>query len=237
MDERYRLRFKQICIDWPLAREIFRIGIPAAIQTTVITLSNIVVQTNINGLGVNSITAYAAYFKIENVIYLPIMAIGQACSTFVSQNVGVGKIMRSKRGTTISIYFGLAVTAVTICAVLYLADFAFGLFTNDKDVIAIGSSIAFVIMPFYFLYVFLEVLASAIRGSGSTLPTMFIILLNMCVIRICVLKLIMYFNPTPDGVAWVYPITWVFTVASLYWYYKSERWNPVKILAKPDTSQ
>ena len=201
MDERYRLRFKQICIDWPLAREIFRIGIPAAIQTTVITLSNIVVQTNINGLGVNSITAYAAYFKIENVIYLPIMAIGQACSTFV------------------------------------LADFAFGLFTNDKDVIAIGSSIAFVIMPFYFLYVFLEVLASAIRGSGSTLPTMFIILLNMCVIRICVLKLIMYFNPTPDGVAWVYPITWVFTVASLYWYYKSERWNPVKILAKPDTSQ
>ena len=237
MDERYRLRFKQICIDWPLAREIFRIGIPAAIQTTVITLSNIVVQTNINGLGVNSITAYAAYFKIENVIYLPIMAIGQACSTFVSQNVGVGKIMRSKRGTTISIYFGLAVTAVTICTVLFFADFAFGLFTSDKDVIAIGSSIAFVIMPFYFLYVFLEVLASAIRGSGSTLPTMFIILLNMCVIRICVLKLIMYFTPTPDGVAWVYPITWVFTVASLYWYYKSERWNPVKILAKPDTSQ
>ena len=237
MDERYRLRFKQICIDWPLAREIFRIGIPAAIQTTVLTFSNIVVQTNINGLGVNTITAYAAYFKIENVIYLPIMAIGQACSTFVSQNVGVGKIMRSKRGTTISIYFGLAVTAVLICAVLYLADFAFGLFTSDKDVIAIGSSLAFVIMPFYFLYVFLEVLASAIRGSGSTLPTMFIILLNMCIIRICVLKLIMYFNPTPDGVAWVYPITWVFTVASLYWYYKSERWNPVKILAKPDTSQ
>ena len=237
MDSRYCLRFKKITLDLPLAREIFRIGIPAAIQTTVITLSNIVVQTNINGLGVNSITAYAAYFKIENVIYLPIMAIGQACSTFVSQNVGVGKIMRSKRGTTISIYFGLAVTAVTICAVLYLADFAFGLFTNDKDVIAIGSSIAFVIMPFYFLYVFLEMLASAIRGSGSTLPTMFIILLNMCVIRICVLKLIMYFNPTPDGVAWVYPITWVFTVASLYWYYKSERWNPVKILVKPDISQ
>lgn len=55
----------------------------------------------------------------------------------------------------------------------------------------------------------------------------------MCVIRIGVLKLIMYFNPTADGVAWVYPITWVFTVACLYWYYRSERWNPVKVLAKP----
>ena len=116
---------------------------------------------------------------------------------------------------------------------LFFADFAFGMFTDDAEVIAIGSSIAFVIMPFYFLYVFLEVLASSIRGSGSTLPTMFIILVNMCVIRIGVLKLIMYFNPTADGVACVYPITWVFTVACLYWYYRSERWNPVKVLAKP----
>lgn len=233
MDSRYCLRFKKITLDLPLAREIFRIGIPAAIQTIVITLSNIVVQTNINGLGVNSIAAYAAYFKVENVIYLPIMALGQACSTFISQNVGVGKIMRSKRGTAISIYFGLAVTAVSISLVLFFADFAFGMFTDDAEVIAIGSSIAFVIMPFYFLYVFLEVLASSIRGSGSTLPAMFIILVNMCVIRIGVLKLIMYFNPTADGVAWVYPITWVFTVACLYWYYRSERWNPVKVLAKP----
>lgn len=120
MDARYCLRFKKITLDLPLAREIFRIGIPAAIQTIVITLSNIVVQTNINGLGVNSIAAYAAYFKVENVIYLPIMALGQACSTFISQNVGVGKIMRSKRGTAISIYFGLAVTAVSISLVLFL---------------------------------------------------------------------------------------------------------------------
>lgn len=120
MDARYCLRFKNITLDLPLAREIFRIGIPAAIQTIVITLSNIVVQTNINGLGVNSIAAYAAYFKVENVIYLPIMALGQACSTFISQNVGVGKIMRSKRGTAISIYFGLAVTAVSISLVLFL---------------------------------------------------------------------------------------------------------------------
>ena len=89
---------------------------------------------------------------------------------------------------------------------LFFADFAFGMFTDDAEVIAIGSSIAFVIMPFYFLYVFLEVLASSIRGSGSTLPTMFIILVNMCVIRIGVLKLIMYFNPTADGVAGYTPL-------------------------------
>ena len=119
MDARYCLRFKKITLDLPLAREIFRIGIPAAIQTIVITLSNIVVQTNINGLGVNSIAAYAAYFKVENVIYLH-YALGQACSTFISQNVGVGKIMRSKRGTAISIYFGLAVTAVSISLYCFL---------------------------------------------------------------------------------------------------------------------
>ena len=70
------------------SRKILSIGIPAAIQAIVITLSNLIVQANINRLGVDSIAAFTAYFKVENFIYLPIMAFGSASSTFTSQNCG-----------------------------------------------------------------------------------------------------------------------------------------------------
>ena len=92
MDARYCLRFKKITLDLPLAREIFRLGIPAAIQTIVITLSNIVVQTNINGLGVNSIAAYAAYFKVENVIYLPLWHWGRPAPPLSARMLALAKL-------------------------------------------------------------------------------------------------------------------------------------------------
>ena len=234
MDARYCLRFKKITLDLPLAREIFRIGIPAAIQTIVITLSNIVVQTNINELGVNSIAAYAAYFKVENVIYLSITGTW----------AGLLHLYQPERGRwqnyaqqTRNCHFHLFrpcgycskhQPGAVFCRFCfrYVYRRRRGYCYRQQHCLCYYAVLLFICFP--------RVLASSIRGSGSTLPTMIIILVNMCVIRIGVLKLIMYFNPTADGVAWVYPITWVFTVACLYWYYRSERWNPVKVLARPD---
>lgn len=227
----FGLHFTKIKIYPEIAGQIFTIGIPAAIQSIVITLSNIVVQSNINILGVYSIAAFTAYYKVENFIYLPIMAIGQACSTFISQNIGAGKITRAKNGTVMSIRFGMIITLFTVAFTLLFARYLFSMFTTDPVIIDISVGIAYVICPFYFLYVLLEVLSSAIRGAGNTLPTMFIVLLNMCVIRIAILKYIMWVSPDIYSVAVVYPVTWFCTVLTLFWYYRSERWNPRKKLA------
>ena len=226
MKTEYRLRLGKMRLDKTICKQFLSVGIPSAVQSVVITLSNLIVQTHINALGVDSIAAFTAYFKVENFIYLPIMAFGQACSTFTSQNIGAAQVERVKRGVNTSLLLGVAVTAGTSALTLVFSRFAFGLFARDASVVDLGVQIAWVAYPFYFVYVFLEVYASAIRGTGKALPAMGIIVVNMCLVRTCVLKGILRFQPSVVGVAAVYPITWVCTAVCLYLYYRSDRWIP-----------
>ncbi|MGM9640321.1 MAG: MATE family efflux transporter [Faecousia sp.] len=228
MKTEYRLRLGKMGLDKAICKEFLIVGIPSAVQSVVITLSNLIVQTHINELGVDSIAAFTAYFKVENFIYLPIMAFGQACSTFTSQNIGTYQVERVKKGVNMSVLLGVAVTLGTSALTLIFSKFAFGLFAKDADVIELGVQIAWVAYPFYFVYVFLEVYASAIRGAGKALPAMGIIVVNMCLVRTCVLKGILHYVPSVMGVAAVYPITWVCTAACLFLYYRSGRWLPVR---------
>ncbi len=224
----YRLRLRQLQISASICRQFLLVGVPAAIQSIVITLSNLIVQAHINRLGVDSMAAFTAYFKVENLIYLPIMAFGQACSTFTSQNIGARQIGRAKQGVKISLFLGIIITVSTSVLTLCFSNFAFGLFSKEPVVIALGSQIARIAYPFYFLYVFLEVYASAIRGAGRALPAMLIVVINMCVVRTCILKVALYFYPSVLGVAAVYPLTWACTALCLFLYYRSGRWSPVQ---------
>ncbi len=97
MKTEYRLRLGKMKLDKAICKDFLAVGIPSAVQAIVITLSNLIVQTHINQLGVDSIAAFTAYFKVENFIYLPIMAFGQACSTFTSQNIGARQVERVKK--------------------------------------------------------------------------------------------------------------------------------------------
>ena len=219
------LKISEIKIYRKLARQIMTFGIPAAIQSIVITLSNLIVQSGINGLGVDSIAAFTAYFKIENFIYLPIMALGQAASTFTSQNMGAGQRERVKKGTSISILLGVSVTILVSGFILFFCSYIFSVFVPDEQVVALGCRIAAIAYPFYFLYVFLEVFSSVIRGAGKTLVSMILILGNMCVLRICLLQIMLHVRPDVQGVALIYPVTWGTTALCMFFYYKWGGWK------------
>ena len=219
------LKISEIKIYRKLARQIMTFGIPAAIQSIVITLSNLIVQSGINGLGVDSIAAFTAYFKIENFIYLPIMAFGQAASTFTSQNMGAGQRERVKKGTSISILLGVSVTILVSGFILFFCPYIFSVFVPDEQVVALGCRIAAIAYPFYFMYVFLEVFSSVIRGAGKTLVSMILILGNMCVLRICLLQIMLHVRPDVQGVALIYPVTWGTTALCMFFYYKWGGWK------------
>lgn len=133
---------------------------------------------------------------------------------FTGLSVGVG----------LSIAMGVSVTAVLAALGLLLGRTLFGLFSSDDAVIRLGLSIIRVTFPLYFVYVFLETFG----GAGKALPTMLIIFVNMCGVRIGALKLIMAKSPVVGSVAWVYPITWICTSLCLFIYYKTDRWVPGK---------
>lgn len=106
----YRLRWKKLRIQGSIFQEILKLGVPAGLQSMVITLSNVFIQYAINGFGVDEIAAFAAYFKVELLIYLPIVAFGQAMMTFSGQNAGAGKPERVKHNTV-----GFRIISLIIC--------------------------------------------------------------------------------------------------------------------------
>ena len=219
-----RLMLSRIRIYPRTCRQILAVGIPSAVQSMVMTLSNLIVQSRINILGVESIAAFTVYFKVENLVYLPILSFGQANASFASQNMGAGLLGRVKKGTWVSIAMGIAVTVAISASVLLNAEFVFGWFSTEEAVIHLGAQIVAVTFPFYFLYVFLEVFAGTIRGAGHALETMLIVVFNLVVVRLGVLEAVMRIWRNVQGVALIYPITWAATSLCLFLYYKKGRW-------------
>ena len=125
--------------DGKIMRKILVLSVPVAVQAIVVTLSNIIVQSYINSYGEDTIAAFAAYFRIECFIYLPLVAIGQAMTTFVGQNAGAGNYQRIKKGATSSACL-CAVLAFGVGMVLMMAhETVFGWFLKDPAVIEIGT--------------------------------------------------------------------------------------------------
>ena len=209
LPEECRLRPREVRISRETAAEIFRLGVPCGIQALVKTLSNVFVQNQINTFDTNVIAAFTIYYKVELMLYLPIVALGQAATTFVGQNLGAGKKERAIRGVRLCLVIGTAVAAASSAALLLWGEGSFLVFDPDEVVAGIGRTIIFTTFPFYWLYVFLEVWSAAIRSSGDSSSPMAIILANMCVLRTALLLTIMPRWHDVRGVALVYPASWL----------------------------
>ena len=95
LDPAYALRPAKIAFDRELLKQTVSVGMPAGVQSLVITLSNVMVQYHINSFGEDAIAAFTAYFKVELLVYLPIVALGQSIMTFAGQNAGAGNWTRT----------------------------------------------------------------------------------------------------------------------------------------------
>ena len=205
----YHLYWSRIRITSGVLKAVLRIGIPAGLQNLVITISNIFVQTAINHQGVVAITAFTAYFKVELILYLPIVAFGQAVTTFTGQNYGAEKTDRIRKGIRAGLLIGMIYTALMAMLMLALGQTAFGLFNQDPAVIAVGQRIIRVTFPFYWLYAILEMHGDALRGIGQSVTPMVLILFCMCVLRTGMLFLFQQIWGTLEAVAAVYPCAWL----------------------------
>ena len=203
-----RLERKKLRMEWKVLRMVLFLGLPTGIQTIIITFSNIMVQYYINDFGATAVAAFATYSKVENFVYLPIMAFGQAATTFSGQNTGAGHFRRLRKGIVITALMGSAIVACLAGTVILNAHTVFGWFIKDPEVVATTVVIAMVSFPFYWIYPFLEVTGGAVRGMGYSLHSMAVIILNMCVLRISLLAVFSRTYHTIRSLAAVYPITW-----------------------------
>lgn len=212
--------------DSNLLLRIMKIGVPAGVQSMIITFSNIIVQSQINSFGVDAITTFTAYFKIELLMYLPAMSMGQAVVSFVGQNYGANQIKRMKRGVRVSLVMGAVMVEVISLFVMFFSKQAFGIFTSSEAAIQYGTQIAWIAFPFYFLYPILETFSGEIRGIGEALGPMIITVFSFCVVRVTVLFALLNIWREVKTVAIVYPISWATATVLLFIYgtiYKRKR--------------
>lgn len=214
-----KLDIKKIRIDRRLSGEILRMGIPSGIQAMAMSFSNLVIQYFINGLGINAISAFAAYYKIELFVYYPITAIGQAVTTFTGQNAGAGKKERIRRGFFTGLVLGLIVTIGISGVILLLTPVPYRLFNTDRDVILLAGKIGMMVFPFYWIDVFFEIEADIIRGVGKAMAPMLVVLFGICLLRVLLLPVFRMLWNDYRGIAVLYPITWSVCALVLGFYY------------------
>lgn len=195
--------------------DILKVGVPAGVQSIIITLSNIIIQSQINTLGVTSVASFTVYFRVELIIYLPIVALGQAVVSFIGQNYGAGNWERIKKGNRLCIFGGSLITFAACILLIIAMPVILNVFTKDAAVAAQTLEIVKVTFPFYFFYTVLECFSSNLRGFGKAFLPMIVTVISFCGFRIIALFALMAKNPSPDKVALSYPISWGIAAAAM----------------------
>ena len=135
----YRLRLRRIRFEWDIFKQVVQFGLPSGIQNSIISIANVVVQSNINSFGEMAMAGCGAYSKIEGFGFLPITSFTMALTTFVGQNLGAKDYERTKKGAR----FGIAcamILAELIGIVIFIAAPVFtAAFDRTPEVILFGT--------------------------------------------------------------------------------------------------
>lgn len=214
-----RLGKALICMDFAIAKEIFTVGFPVAIQALCVTLSNMLIQVAINATGETNVAAFTAYFKIETLIYAPLVALGQTTTVLAAQNVGAKYHWRVHRGVRCCIALGVAFAVVAAVALLAFRFSVVALFDQNAEVVAAGGLVMSVSFPFYWIYAFIEVYAGVCRGIGKAKEATLITLFCFVAMRLMLLLLVQHCGLGLVGIAAIYPLTWLFAAFFLGFYY------------------
>ena len=216
----FKLILKKLGIDKQIMIKILRIGIPAGFQGVVFSLSNVVIQSSINGFGPIVMAANSAAASIEGFVWVSMNAFSQAAISFVSQNIGAGKGKRAYQGMMTVIGMALSITAVLAALIYIFAEPAVGLFSADPAVIEYGVMFLHQNVFFMLFNCINQVSAGAMRGRGDSRGPMVLLLMGFVAVRQTYLFIVTRFVAnTAPLVGFGYPVGWMATCFFLVVYF------------------
>ena len=202
-----RVELRELRNDRNAFNKIMRIGLPAGIQTAIFSLSNIIIQSAINSLGTVVMAASSAAFNIEIIAYDVLNSFSQACTTFVGQNYGAGKIDRCKKTMFLCLIEDFIASAVAIALVLLTGKYILAIFNSDPEVIAIGYTRLLFLFGSYIFTLTYEILSGYLRGFGISLVPAALTALGVCGIRIAWIHFVFPQHPTLQTIMTSYPVS------------------------------
>ncbi len=194
-------------------KEILRIGVPAGLQNALFSISNVIIQSNVNTFGSDAMAGISAGSNFDAYIYTATNGYTQAAMTFISQNVGAKKKENIRRLWLLSL-----ASAAMAAALLQTLGFLFryrivSLFTADAAVAAVGVERMALIMPFYIFCSLLDVTAGAVRGLGRSFQIMLVSLFGACGLRLLWVFCFLPMRRTLRFLYVSYPLSWGVTFA------------------------
>ncbi len=221
----FRLILRKLCIHRRILTLELRVALPSGLQFCISGITNIVLQSAINGFGTDTAAAWAAYNKIDMIFWTLCGAFGASVTTFVGQNYGARKLDRVFKSVRVCLGLSLVICGFAQFCLYAFCEPMFLVFTSDAKVIEIGVYIMRYMVPVYLVFVFSEIPAGALRGMGDTaVPTLFG-LIGTVVLKIPWIVFVLPKYPILETVMLSYPISGLFSTALIviYYFYKKRK--------------
>lgn len=208
----YQIQFSKLKIKAIYLKRIFQVGIPAGIQSTVISFSNAMLQSSVNSFGSIAMAGYTAANNIIGFLYVAVNAVTQACMSFTSQNYSVGKQKRMDR-----ILIDCLILTSCAAAVLGVGAYVFGgqllkIYTSEAAVIECGIEILSIATVPYFLCGIMDLFPGALRGMGRSAVPMILSVIGTVGTRIVWIYGLFPHHRSLFFLFISYPASWILTI-------------------------
>ena len=224
-----KLELKKLRIDPGLLGRILRIGVPAGLQFVTFDFSNILIQSGVNSFGDVTMAAWTAHGKTDAITWMICGAFGVSVTTFVGQNFGAQKYHRIRRSAWICLGMSVALVGAVAALILCFRSQILGIYTDDPEVIRVGSFIMLSILPFNVVFMPIEIFGGTMRGVGySVVPTV-ITGCCICLFRILWLATVVRRWHTLTMLTLCYPISWVLAAGVFLVVYLRGNWLRTRI--------
>ena len=208
----YQLRFSKLCLKTKYLRQIFAVGVPAGIQSTVINLSNAMLQSSVNSFGSIAMAGYTAANNILGFLYVSINSVTQACMSFTSQNYGVKKWKRMDKVLIDCIILSVVVALTLGNGAYLLGPKLLRIYSEQADVVACGMEILAYTTITYFLCGLMDLFPGALRGMGYSTVPMILSIIGTVGMRIIWIRLLFPIHRSLTFLFVSYPASWAATV-------------------------
>lgn len=222
--ESYRLSFKELSLRGVYLSNMFRLGLPAGLQSSMYAVSNMIVQIGVNSLGTVVVASWAMTSKTDGIYWAVSNALGTAITSFIGQNMGAGKHDRLKacvkQGMILSFSISLGLSVI----IMLVGRPVLGILTHDQAVISTTYEMMSYFVPFYFTWSVIEVLSAVLRGAGDAVRPVAIVGVGICLFRIVwIFTAFRWFHTLPV-LCYCYPASWLVTDIALFVYFRKGKW-------------
>ena len=204
----YRLYPHRIRIHSFYLKRILLIGIPSTIHSLTYTASNLIIQIAVNGFGTDTVAAWVATGKADQIFWMVSSSMGITISTFVAQNYGKGSMERVRKSMVFGALYHTFLTTAIVTGLLTIGPFVLTFFTKDPVVLGIATYMLKFFVVFYFTFILIEVTHAVLRGMGNATGPMIISVFGVCGIRILWIFTAFSVYRTMPVLMTSYPMSW-----------------------------